>query len=116
VPTRKASSFTSTAVSSVSVGDQGDASLQLADGSALRQPRPVAYQVDDAGVRHFVAVAFRQLSPSRLGFRVTGYDRSRALIIDPVLTYSTRSAAVRTTSSPPSQSAATVVRTRSVTP
>lgn len=76
-------------VSSLSVGDQGDASLQLEDGSALRQPRPVAYQLDDAGVRHFVAAAFRQISAARLGFRVTGYDPSRALIIDPVLTYST---------------------------
>ncbi|MBS1677649.1 MAG: SBBP repeat-containing protein [Actinobacteria bacterium] len=56
-------------------------------GSTLRQAAPVAYQWID-GKRHPVAAAF-SLHGERLGFALGAYDRSRPLVIDPVLSYST---------------------------
>jgi Beta-propeller repeat len=76
-------------VEALAVSASGDASLQLVGGGVLQQRRPVAYQLDATGARHFVPAAFRALGGSRLGFEVTGFDRRRALVIDPVLTYAT---------------------------
>ncbi len=76
-------------VQSLSIDTDGSASLELRSGGELRQPRPVAYQLDAAGGKRFVPAAFRKLGSARLGFHVTGFDRTRPLVIDPVLTYST---------------------------
>jgi hypothetical protein len=50
--------------------------------------RPVAYQEAD-GVRREVASSYVILGKGRVGFRLGEYDRTRALVIDPVLVYST---------------------------
>ncbi|MEO8275610.1 MAG: Calx-beta domain-containing protein [Thermoanaerobaculia bacterium] len=56
----------------------------------LRLHPPFAYQVAADGRREEVASAF-VIDPTAgsLGFRVGAYDRARALVIDPVLVYST---------------------------
>jgi hypothetical protein len=69
----------------------GDLVLALGDGE-VRFRRPVSYQEVD-GVRREVESRFRLL-PERgqgreVGFEVGAYDRSRTLVIDPVLVYST---------------------------
>ena len=69
----------------------GDLVLALGDGE-VRFRRPVSYQEVD-GVRREVESRFRLL-PARgqgreVGFEVGAYDRSRTLVIDPVLVYST---------------------------
>ncbi|HEY0322576.1 MAG TPA: SBBP repeat-containing protein [Pyrinomonadaceae bacterium] len=57
-------------------------------GGQLRQSKPVAYQeVDGRTVK--VAVSYLLKSETEFGFRVGAYDRTRQLIIDPVLLYST---------------------------
>ena len=62
-----------------------DGRLQLRSaGQTAWFSAPVAYQ--DIDVRRVpVDVAYRRISAQRYGFRVGHYDRSRALIIDPVL-------------------------------
>jgi hypothetical protein len=62
--------------------DGGDAVI-----GELREHRPFAYQ-DRAGERVAIDVEY-QLRDEALGFAVGAYDRSRELVIDPVLTYST---------------------------
>ncbi|HTJ76490.1 MAG TPA: SBBP repeat-containing protein [Acidimicrobiales bacterium] len=68
-------------------GPTGDLVVDLAAGSA-RLARPVVYQ-DVEGTRRTVAGAFTLLGPSRIGFQVGAYDRSRPLVIDPTLVTST---------------------------
>lgn len=66
----------------------GDLVVQVG-GEEVRLRRPVSYQEID-GVRREVKSAWR-LVPGvfEAGFQVAAYDRSRPLIIDPVLVYST---------------------------
>jgi len=67
---------------------QGDLVLQAA-GAAIRQHRPTIYQETD-GVRREIAGSYVRKGANRVGFKVAAYDRSRPLIIDPlVLSYST---------------------------
>ena len=56
-------------------------------GDTLRMHAPVVYQ-DSATGRKLVDGRFR-IRGSRIGFEVGAYDRSRPLVIDPVVTYST---------------------------
>src|SRR5205823_11591712 len=65
---------------------RGDLVVQ-AQGQILLQHKPVVYQ-DVAGERHAVAGTF-WLEGNQVGFALGGFDRSQALIIDPVLSYST---------------------------
>ena len=63
--------------------------LVYAGDEPLRQRAPVAYQEID-GVRRPVGSAFTYDAASRrVGFTVGQYDRTRPLVIDPVLVYST---------------------------
>ena len=65
----------------------GDLVLHTAAGE-LRQHRPFAYQtVGDE--RRAVESRYVRLGGSRVGFEVGAYDRSKPLVIDPVLSYST---------------------------
>ena len=54
----------------------------------LRQERPVAHQIID-GVKHPVTVDYRLLEGDRVGLRIGEYDRTRTLVIDPVVSYGT---------------------------
>jgi hypothetical protein len=77
----------------------GDLVLKVG-GDEVRFQKPIAYQPTVAAVsdrhRHSDGVSeakvdgtFLLASNNEVGFRVTGYDPKRALVIDPVLTYST---------------------------
>ncbi len=63
----------------------GDLSYRTAAGEML-QRRPVIYQ-DDASGRHPIDGRYVLLSRDTVGVRLSGYDRARALVIDPVLSY-----------------------------
>ena len=67
---------------------QGDLVLHI-PGGAIRQHKPVVYQEID-GTRQEVTGSYVLRGATRVGFHVAAYDRSRPLIIDPVvLSYST---------------------------
>ena len=70
----------------VSLSDGGELLVQ-AQGRVLRQHKPVVYQLDAQGRRHEVAGRYR-LRDGQVAFAVGAYDRSRALVIDPTLSYS----------------------------
>lgn len=65
----------------------GDLVLQTGAGE-VRWRKPVIYQ-EVAGERKIVDGRFVRKGKSAIGFQVGHYDRSRELIIDPVLVYST---------------------------
>jgi len=64
-----------------------DGSLALVGERELRFSRPIAYQRIGSG-RRFVEVSYR-LSGDSIGFDVGDYDRTRELVIDPVIVFST---------------------------
>jgi hypothetical protein len=69
-----------------SISDSGDLILATRAGE-LKLHKPVAYQEID-GQRNEVAVRYL-LAEDRIQFQVGDYNRSRPLIIDPILSYST---------------------------
>lgn len=71
----------------LSVDGQGNLILKNAN-KEIRFQKPVTYQ-EVAGVRSEIPSAYVLKGPHRVGFQVAAYDRSRPLIIDPVLAYST---------------------------
>jgi hypothetical protein len=63
-------------------------------GGEVHFLRPVAYQSVEAnersaGKKHFIDSRFVLRGNNQIGFELAGYDRSRPLVIDPVLVYST---------------------------
>jgi hypothetical protein len=73
-------------VSAVRASEDGGLTLDTPAG-AVRQHAPVAYQKRD-GVRTRVDVRY-ELHGKRLAFRTGTYDRSRPLVIDPTIDFST---------------------------
>lgn len=71
----------------VEVDAAGDLVLSLA-GRKVRLLRPVTWQ-EEGGKRRAVASAYRMLGGGHVGFSVAEFDRTRSLVIDPVLAYST---------------------------
>jgi hypothetical protein len=69
----------------LSVDDQGDLRIRTRDREITFR-RPVAYQVKEEGQRAPVTASYR-LHGNRVRFEVGGYDHSKQLIIDPVLSY-----------------------------
>ncbi len=67
--------------------DKGDLILQTSAGQA-RLRKPSAYQMIN-NVPTEIASSFRWISEDEFGFEIPAYDSTKALIIDPVLTYST---------------------------
>lgn len=65
----------------------GDLILKTSTGEA-RLLKPVVYQ-EIGGKRVELNAAFRIRGPDTIGFRLPRYDRTRALIIDPILVFST---------------------------
>ena len=66
-----------------------DGSLVLDSGNGvLRQLAPVVYQDDAHGRRHSVPGRYVLRGPDVVGFEVAEYDHDRALVLDPVLVYS----------------------------
>ena len=72
--------------SAVSVADNRDLVLRV-EGRELHFARPHIYQQTPAGIRA-VAGSFVLRGDNTAGFEIGDYDHSRALIIDPVLTFS----------------------------
>ena len=71
----------------VEVDGEGTLVVHTAAGD-VRQPRPVAYQ-RIGGVRRPVAADYALDAEGRVRLRLGAYDRSRRLVIDPVITYAT---------------------------
>ncbi len=71
----------------VEVDGEGTLVVHTAAGD-IRQPRPVAYQ-RIGGVRRPVAADYALDAEGQVRLRLGAYDRSRRLVIDPVITYAT---------------------------
>jgi hypothetical protein len=67
--------------------DAGDLVLST-DAGDVRLEAPRVYQMD-GNARKAVAGQFALLAADRIGFEIGDYDRTKALVIDPVLSYST---------------------------
>jgi uncharacterized repeat protein (TIGR01451 family) len=65
----------------------GDLILTTEAGNELRQHKPLVYQ-DYSGQRRTVEGSYELKGEFEIAFRVGNYDSSKALIIDPVLVYS----------------------------
>jgi hypothetical protein len=76
-------------------GNSGDLILSTANGDvrfhALRVYQPAVSAAGNASgqAEKTIAGSFRLLAGNKIGFTVGDYDRSRELVIDPVLSYST---------------------------
>ena len=68
--------------------DAGGALVLTTAAGPVRFHKPLVYQETD-GRRQSVAGEYVRKGTGRMGFRVGGYDIARALVIDPVLSYST---------------------------
>jgi hypothetical protein len=73
--------------SNLAIAPSGDLRIETAAGEVV-QRRPVVYQEGPDG-KHEVGGRYVCAGNQRVSFRVGSYDLSRALIIDPVLRYST---------------------------
>jgi hypothetical protein len=72
----------------IEVGARGELIVHTSVGELIHH-RPVAYQRDGDGQSRVIAARFVQIAPDELRFELGRYDRSRALVIDPVSEYST---------------------------
>ncbi len=73
----------------LSITRGGELLIHARGGKVVRQRAPVIYQGDGAA-RHRVSGHYvLRGSGHRVGFRVGAYDRSRPLVIDPTIAYST---------------------------
>ena len=71
----------------LATNQHGDLVLHTAAGKAMLK-RPDIYQERD-GAREPVSGSYRIIAPDTVSFEVGRYDSARALVIDPVLSYST---------------------------
>jgi hypothetical protein len=79
--------FRVTGAAKIELDESGNLSLRVAGGQVgLR--RPTVYQ-EISGVRHEVSGRFTLRGMDKVGFSIGDYDRSRVLVVDPVLSYST---------------------------
>jgi hypothetical protein len=93
-PGRIALSFTG-ASAHIAAGDSGDLILSTPNGDVhfaaphIYQPAVATSGNTPGKAQKTIAGSFRQLAQNKIGFSVGSYDRSRELVIDPTLTYST---------------------------
>ena len=73
---------------SLRIDDKGNLIVTANDGHISFQ-KPVIYQPTEGGRKDFVAGNFKIITKDRVRFAVARYDRTRPLIIDPILNYST---------------------------
>ncbi len=74
-------------VERLEIDAQGELVMHAA-GGALRQHKPVIYQ-DIDGIRREIAGGYVMKGAHQIAFQVAAYDKTRPLVIDPVLVYST---------------------------
>jgi hypothetical protein len=74
--------------SKLEVDASGDLLIHTSAGGVLTQHRPAAFQ-ERNGHREAVDASYQILDGGKVRFQLAGYDRTRALTIDPVLSYST---------------------------
>ena len=74
-------------VNGLSVDGEGDLVLTTGAGPVVWR-KPVAYQMED-GERRTVASRYALRGGRRVGFEVAAYDRTKPLVVDPTLSYST---------------------------
>jgi uncharacterized protein (TIGR03437 family) len=72
----------------VRVAGNGELAIRTASGELL-QRKPVVYQMAADGKRQELEGRYVVRGARRIGFEVEKYDRSRPLVIDPALVYST---------------------------
>ena len=70
------------------ISAEGDLLLDTGRGS-FRFSKPTVYQQDAKGNRQFIPGAYVLDRPNRVRFRLAHWDRSRPVVIDPVLAWST---------------------------
>lgn len=75
-------------VQSLGIDCEGDLIVTANDGHISFQ-KPVIYQPEEDGRKDLVAGSFKILEKNKVGFVLARYDRTRPLIIDPILNYST---------------------------
>jgi hypothetical protein len=75
-------------VQSATQDSAGNQILQTAGGRLTLQA-PQLYQLDAHGLHQAVTGGFQTFADHSVGFSVGAFDRSRALVIDPILGYST---------------------------
>jgi hypothetical protein len=77
---------------SLRIDSDGDLVINLA-GSEVRFHKPVVYQPTEnetaAGARTLIEGRYVLRADNQIGFELAAYDRSRTLVIDPALVYST---------------------------
>jgi hypothetical protein len=73
---------------SVTIDGDGSLLLRLGEGGEIAQPSPVAYQLDADGTKQFVEARY-ETRANGVGFAVGAWDRTRGLVIDPTIVYST---------------------------
>ena len=69
------------------IDQNGDLVLSAKAGD-VRQHKPIVYQ-EINGTRHEIAASYVRLNATEVGFKLGDYDRSKPLIIDPVISYGT---------------------------
>ena len=74
-------------VSDIRVDEKGDLILRT-DAGEIRQSRPIVYQqIDDA--RRMIPASYLIKGKKQIAFQIANYDRSKPLVIDPTLAFST---------------------------
>ena len=74
-------------IDNLEIDGQGDLVLHTA-GIQVRQQKPAIYQEVD-GVKQEIGGGYVFKKKGRIGFQLAAYDPTRALVIDPVIVYST---------------------------
>ena len=69
------------------IDEKGDLVLRT-DAGEMRQSRPVVYQQVD-GARRMIPASYLIKGKKQVAFQIANYDRSKPLIIDPTLAFST---------------------------
>ena len=72
----------------LTIDGQGNLGLRMESGGEIRLHKPVAYQDTTTG-RQEITARYTLRHKNQVGFEIGDYDRSKPLIIDPVLSYST---------------------------
>lgn len=73
---------------SLATNERGELVMHTAQGDIV-QPRPRVFQHGADGKETEVAAAYRVIGHSQIAFELAAYDRSRDLVIDPIVTFST---------------------------